>query len=225
VVNEVDSEGFTSSSVVSLTSDLDRASSLIFNTISRRSVAQILSAFISLSGGEFLHVSELTRFVAKLSKESVLSGRSVDTSILHSFVQIRSVLVKNLRVSLGHHLLELLNRESASWGRGIWLRGGNWGHRLRCLDGSRLRGGLNWFGCLDRSGLRGGLNWSGSLNRSRLNGSWLRLNRGGSWSLNWGGSRNRLGDGWGDSRGSIDLGNGGSGTRGNLRHRRSDSRS
>jgi len=164
VVNEINSEGFTSSSVVGLTSDLDGTSSLIFNTISRSSVAQILSAFISLSGGEFLHVLELTRFVAKLSKESVLSGRSIDTSIFHSLVQIGSILVKDLGVSGGHHLLELLNRESSSWGRGIWFGSRNWGHRL---------GSINNWGCWFRS------NWSHRL-RS-LDWSWLNWNL---WLLN-----------------------------------------
>jgi len=201
VVNEINSEGFTSSSVVGLTSDLDGTSSLIFNTISRSSVAQILSAFISLSGGEFLHVLELTRFVAKLSKESVLSGRSIDTSIFHSLVQIGSILVKNLGVSTGHHLLELLNRKSSSWGRGIWFRSGNWGSRFGGVNnwGCWFRG--NWshrLGSLDWSWLNWdlGLNWGDGFNWNLgLNGSWLgSLNWFGS--LNWLRSLNRMGSHW-----------------------------
>jgi len=137
VVNEVKTKSLTSSSVVSSTGDLDRSSSLISNTVTSVAVAQILaSSFISMSGGEFLHILELSRFVAELSNESVLSGGSGDTSFLHGLVQIRSILSNSVAVSMGQHLLELSNRKSVSRSS----RSGSVSNGSRSVDGSMMNG-------------------------------------------------------------------------------------
>jgi len=109
VVNEVVTDSLTSIDVVVSASDLDGASSLESLSVTRLGVAQILSSFISGTGGDFFHIVEGAGFFSDLAEESGDSGASGDATPSHSFVKVGEVSFEVASVAGGHDGGELVD--------------------------------------------------------------------------------------------------------------------
>jgi len=112
VVNEVVTDSLTSMNIVDSASDSNGASSLESLTVTRVSVAQIFSSFISGTRGDFFHVEEGAGFFSNLTEESRHSMASVDVTPSHSFVKIGKVFGEVSLVTSRHDKLELVKAEA-----------------------------------------------------------------------------------------------------------------
>ena len=112
VVNEVVTDSLTSMNIVDSASDSNGASSLESLTVTRVSVAQILSAFVFSTRGDFFHIMEGAGFFSDLAEESGDSVASVDVACFHSGVKVGKVFGEVSLVTRGHDVFELVKAEA-----------------------------------------------------------------------------------------------------------------
>jgi len=92
VVNDIVADSVTSMLVVGSSGDLDGASSLVSNTVTRVAVSEVVaSAFVFFARGEFFHIMEASGFFSDLTEESRDSSAGVDVTPGHSLVEVGEI--------------------------------------------------------------------------------------------------------------------------------------
>jgi len=110
VLHEIMTQCLGNCGIIVSSGNLNWSSSLESFSVTWLGVSEVLSAFICLSGGEFLHVFERTGFVAELCDEGGNSWLCVYTRVFHCLDNVGVILVDGISSSW-NHLLQLFGCE------------------------------------------------------------------------------------------------------------------
>jgi hypothetical protein len=111
MINKVKAHELSIFFIVSPTCELNKAPAFEAYAVPGLCVAKIFSTFVGFSTGNFLYISQLTRFMGNLRKEHRLSLRCVYLTLFHCFIQMREKFFNSLSFSIRHYIHQLSSLE------------------------------------------------------------------------------------------------------------------